>query len=134
MVKLNHVSVWLVCGDQHRPATEYLDDEAADEDQPRRNLTRLVEVQSNETWSARIRVHEDFDWQGANIVAVKLWIDGKRACKVALTKNRHQPGQFVHGGIRHMTVVSGEDVKFLQFRFADLETSKSKYHDGVGSG
>lgn len=125
MVSFQNIDVEVKCG--HHRATEYLDDDnpndEPDNDEPD-SINRYIEVRPNELWRVKGTVGRHFDWQNADIVVMRVYLDGKHSASRSLHRPKF-PGVEVVGRLDGAWSGSSE---FLRFKFADLETRESVPH------
>lgn len=128
MVSFNHIEVRVKCRDQaatenEQIATEHEDDERPDDGS--NIICRYIEVQANQFWQVKIKVGRRFDWQDADLVVVRLFLDGKYTGGQCLRKPKTPGADSVKG---RLYGTWSESSKFLLFKFADLETRKPFFH------
>lgn len=115
MVSFQNIEVNVKCG--HHRAAEYLDDDNP-VDEPG-SINRYVEVKSNEYWRVKGTIGRDFDWQDADVVVMRVYLDGKYSTGACLMKPKPPSIESVRARVNGAWASSS---KFLRYKFADLET------------
>lgn len=125
MVSFDHIHVQVKCraeaaSEIEQVATEYEDEECPDEGSL---ICRYIEVQANQYWKVKATIGRHFDWQNADLVTVRLYLDGKYTAGQCLSR----PALPASVKARLKGTFSG-DSKYLLFKFADLETRELHIH------
>lgn len=131
MVVFDHINVKVKCRDQaafeaELDTTEYQDDETPDREDAdgSKIICRYIEVQANKFWQVKVKVSPKFDWQDADLVVARLYLDGKDVESQCLYKPKVPLGS----AKARLQGSWSEDFKFLLFKFADLEIREFQCH------
>lgn len=98
-------------------ATEHVDPDEEEQDD---EIVRYVEVVPGSKSYVSVTLDKNFDWKNADVVGVKVNLDGKRAGSMYLTKERYNSKQNYLSGTWSG---SGSTAVYHQWTFAKLDTS-----------